>query len=159
MTLTDAQRAYLVAFAFREAGEGASLEAMKAICYVLRNRVRAGWHDGNWIRVIERAPEHAAHAPGPHVELKPESREFQMLLRQIDDVYYQQNADDWTAQNPTSDGTQMLSLEESLCEKNHPRLFWFFVNRPLRPWFKENIIGDKKNHKRTTTLGTMIFVE
>ena len=157
MTQSDAQRAYLVEFCCRQVGENASLEAVLAIAYVIRNRVRAGWEGGNWIKVMERAHLHAAHEPGPRVELDAESRVFQMMLRRVDDIYFAQNAGDWGDVGGQAEGG--LSMEDSLTERNHERLYWYWINRPVRPWFQENILADKKNHKRMTQLGLMIFVE
>ncbi len=147
-------RGHLVTFAYREAGPGASLEAMLAICYLIRNRVKMQWEDGNWIRVIERAHLHAAHDVSPHVELDPESRQYQRLLKEIDDIFY--GGAPSTEGNPPEGG---MSLFESMCERKHERLYWMHTGRPVRPWFAEHIVRDPKNHPMRGTLGTMMFFE
>jgi hypothetical protein len=152
MTMSDFQRAQLVAFAVKEAGPKASLEQMKAICFCMRNRVRAGWHDGNWLRAIEEASESAAHDPDPVVVLNPDSRELQRLLREIDDIYFSNS--DW---GQSSD--EGISMEASLTEEKHEKKYWCFLQRPMRPWFKENILDDRENHKSRTQMGLMIFIE
>lgn len=156
MTISDFQRGFLVEFAIRQAGPGASLDTMLGICYVMRNRVRKGWHDGNWIRAIEHADETAAHDDDPqfHAEIDPNHREFQMMLRQVDDIFFGSAVGGWGMES--SDGPR---LEESLMVKGHEKLYWMWMGRPVRPWFKENILDDSKNHKGRTHLGLMMFIE
>lgn len=162
MTNADAQRAALVFFAYREAGLGASLEAMLAICYIIRNRVKLQWEDGSWIRVMERAAKHSAHDENPNVEIDPESRQYQRLLREVDDIYYggsgNMGAGDGigTARDSSEGG---LSLFESMCERKHERLYWMHTGRPVRTWFRDNIVRDSQNHPQRGTLGTMMFFE
>lgn len=151
MTMSDFQRAQLVSFAFREAGPDASLEQMKGICYVIRNRVRAGWHDGNWLRAIEEAGESAAHVTEGVISLNPDSRELQRLLREIDDIYF---GNGWALSEPGG-----LDMEASLTEEKHEKKYWFFINRPIRAWFKENVLDDRENHRSRTQMGLMMFVE
>ena len=151
MTMSDFQRAQLVAFAYREAGVGASLEQMKGICYCIRNRVRAGWHDGNWLRALEEAGESAAHLLEDVIPLNPDSRELQRLLREIDDIYF---GNSWT-----SSADEGMDMESSLTEKNHEKKYWLFVNRPVRRWFKENILDDREHHRSRTQMGLMMFIE
>lgn len=154
MTNADAQRAALVFFAYREAGPGASLEAMLAICYIIRNRVKLQWEDGNWIRVMERADQHSAHFPidMPSVEIDPESRQYQRLLREVDDVYYGGGG------SPIGEGGG-LSLFDSMCERKHERLYWMHTGRPVKKWFQDNIVRDTQNHPQRGVLGTMMFFE
>jgi len=151
MTLPDFMRARLVEFAVREAGERAPVEAMRAICIVMKNRAKAGWYEGNMLRVIEHADEVAAHEPGT-VKLDPDKRTFQLILHQIDDIYYGQGG--W--------GEEGLSMEASLTEKKHEKLYWMKMGKdapPVRPWFRENILEDRINHKKQTQLGLMMFIE
>lgn len=157
MTLSDHMRGHLVTFAFREAGADASLEAMLAICYVIRNRVKMQWEDGNWIRVIERAHLHGAHEGSPEVELDPESRQFQRLLREVDDIFYGGGAESFGM--AVSKGGGGMSLFDSMCERKHERLYWMHLGRPVRPWFTENIVRDPKNHPQRSALGTILFYE
>ena len=157
MTISDAQRAYLVAFAFREAGPNASLEAMLALCYIIRNRVKLQWEDGDWIRVIERVHLHAAHESSPHVELNSESRQFQRLLREVDDIYY--GGMDGHGMTTAAGDEGGISLFETMCQRKHERLYWMHVGRPVRTWFRDNIIRDPQNHPQRGTLGTMMFFE
>lgn len=157
MTLSDFQRARLVEFAVREAGPKGTVELMQAICLVMRNRARAGWNDGNLLRVIEAADDVRAHETIPHVKLDPDSRTFQLMLRQVDDIYFGQGGGDW-GKAPGVAGN-WLSMEESVTERHHEKLYYHWINRPVREWYRENILQDRENHKQHTQHGLMMFVE
>ncbi len=149
----------LVNFAVRECGEGASLEQMRAIVLVLRNRVKAGW--GGWTEVLENAIDWAAHEPKP-MKLDRESRPFQMLLRDIDDLMYSNLAprdEGWGDEPAKGQSAEIFTVEDALCDPKSPVLYWLFLKRPVRPWFSENIVRDAKNHNVRATKGLMIFYE
>ncbi len=146
MNLRDIERAQLAIFAAREAGPSAALEQMMAICYCIRNRVRAGWEDGSWLRVLENAQTHAAHDPLLPWPLDPNQRAFQMLIRDIDDLYYG---------DLERDRDQGGDLEQAVGTQK----YWSFANRPVRDWFKQNIQQDKENHAGKSQMGLMMFFE
>ena len=138
MTLDQLQRAQLLMFAHQEAAYTGSLAAMKAVCYVVRNRVRKGWFDGNWIEVIENAEDAAGNmAPTPG-KLDVFSRTFQMLMQAVDDIYYSSASDE---------------VEKIVGEA----LYYQFVDRNLRPWFTDAILRDPANHARIAHIGTMVL--
>lgn len=149
MTLNDIQRAALALFAAREAGPSASLEQMKGICYVIRNRVRAGWFDGNWITVMEHADEASGNMPAERFYLDLQSRSLQRLFRDIDDIYYGGGSgNSWTPE-------QAADLETAVGKQ----LYWMFIDRPHNPWFVERILRDPENHPNRAQAGTMMFYE
>jgi hypothetical protein len=149
MTQKDVDRVLLALYAVREAGPKGSLEQMKAICYCLRNQVRAGW--GEWMDVIEKAYETGAHAPALEMPVDANSRVYQRLLRDVDDIYFGHSE-----LGPTDEGG---SLESSLCDPQHPCCYWAFVERPMLPRFAETIVRDPKNHPNRATMGMMVFYE
>jgi len=138
MTIDMLQRAQLVLFAHHEAARTGSLDAMKAICYVVRNRVRAGWHDGSWIDVIENADEVAGNTPTPAPKIDAYSRPFQMLMQAVDDIYYS------SASDPI----------EGVVDK---ALYFQFMDKPLRVWFTENILRKQQEHARKAHIGTLVL--
>jgi hypothetical protein len=160
LTLNDVQRAALALFAAREAGEFGSLEQMKAIAYCVRNRVKSGWHDGQWLTVLERSEEAAANMPLPRVVLDPSNRVLQRLIADIDDIYYGLSAGDPnriknmipTAQRFTVDGG---TLEQSLQMSCH----WCWLNQPITPWFQANILDQQEHHPHRVQMGLMAFFE
>lgn len=159
MTLNDVQRAELALFAAREAGFDASLEQMKAICYCIRNRVKQGWHDGQWLTVMEHAEEAAGNLKDARTVLDPANRTLQRLIADVDDIYYGSPQTDDGLKNrfPTAQifATEGGSLEETLKKS----CYWMFVNKPRTPWFQENILDRPDEHPLRTQMGLMVFFE
>jgi hypothetical protein len=135
-------------FASREVGPRGSLEQMKAICYCLRNRVRAGWHEGSWIAAIEHADEVAAHHPETPSYFDPNSRSIQRLMSEIDDIFYGQRI---TNDDEGNGG----GLEDSIGKQ----MFWMFLDRPVTEWFVKHIVRDMENHPTHAQMGLMMFFE
>lgn len=155
MTDREFEKAMLVNFAAREVGPHGSLEQMKAVALCIRNRVNQGW--GRWLDVIESAEDAAAHEP-IKMRLKRDDRSLQMMLREVDDVVYGRMSAK-PADSQSNGAGANLSLEDALCDPKSPALYWMFLKRPVRPWFSENIIQDKRNHPVRSTAGLMIFYE
>lgn len=147
MTLNDVQRAALVLFAAREVGDDGNLEQMKAVCMIIRNRVRAGWSDGNWLTVME---EHANIAGNdrPETRLRLEDRRLQALARDIDGIFYGQDQDD--------DVAKACARQD---KDRGPIFYWCFIQRPIRGWFATRIIGDKENHRNRGQISFMMLYE
>ena len=144
MNLATFERAQLAAFAYRQARGTGSLDCMKCICYVLRNRVKAGWGDGSWLSVLEGAPlvDGNVYLPEHPVLFAAQDRMLQMLLREIDDIYLEGgmkiHADDtWTV------------VQDAL--------YYQFADRDPNPWFLEHILRDTKNHPRIGQVGTIML--
>jgi len=142
----DVDRVLLVRYAVQEVGDRGSLEQLKAVCYCLRNRVRAGW--GDWIEVIEGANEMRANEPLEPTLIDISNRAYQRLLHDVDDIYFGHSQDRLT------DGT---SLEDTLCSSERPAFHWIFLDRPMTEWFKDNIAKYKENHPNISSMGLMMF--
>ena len=136
MTTDTFVKAQLAAFAYTEANHTGSIDAMLAVCFIVRNRVRAGWAGGDWNRVINFAAQHAAYEVdtqqhGPSLE----SEIFRRLLLQVDEIYQ---------------GTMQDNLTETkglyYCDATERR-------RPMREWFVTRIVRDPYNHPRIAQVG------
>ena len=96
MTLETFIRAQLVAFAYQQVGETGSVNSLKAVCFCMTNRLKAGWSN-DLLELIEQAHESSAH---PMLEgwqpptLKASSPQLQGLLRDIDDIFYPTGEDE-----------------------------------------------------------------
>lgn len=146
MTLNDVQRAALVLFAVREVGEDGNLEQMKAVCYIMRNRVRAGWADGNWLTVME---DHANMAANylTDAKIRVDDRRLQALARDIDGIFYGHEDEE-------------ISRTCSRQDKDRgPIMHWCFIQRPIRPWFEKTIIGDPEHHRNRSQISFMMLYE
>lgn len=148
MTLETFVRAQLVAFAYQQVGQTASVNCLKAICYATVNRQKAGWSN-DLLELIEQAPETAAHlipeaTPAP----KAGSSALQGLLRDIDDIFY-----------PTGeDETRKIICPPD--PKRKPLLYWQnLLNKEVRPWFIENIVRQPADHPRRAQVGMIVFYE
>jgi hypothetical protein len=150
MTPNELQRAATVFFAARECGPGASADTMKMIACVVRNRVRAGWGDGYWLNVIENHDQSSAHDPLPAMPLDLQSRNLQILARDIDEIFYSQSFD--LAAHPTE-------IPEDPAARVGKALYWLFMDRPVRQWFQDRIIRDQKNHPPRTQFGTLMLFD
>lgn len=151
MTHNDSQKALLLHFAVREVGATGGVEQMKAVCYCLRNRVRAGW--GEWTEVIEHADEVGAHEDRVRYYIDPAKRPYQMMLQAIDDIFFAQpKTESWNGQKIDQDA-QGEGLEAAVGTAK----YWRFLNRPLRKWFHENVVDQKLEHPERTSMGLMVM--
>lgn len=151
MTLNDIQRAHLAMMAVREAGEGGALEQMKAICYCIRNRVRQGWHGGDWIQVLEHLDDARGNVvTGPRMVIDAGNRNFQRLIMEIDEIYFSRRDYEREPSN-----ARMPDLEEAIGKA----CYWLFINQPVVSWFEDHILKDPKNHPQKANMGLMLFFE
>jgi hypothetical protein len=160
LTLNDVQRAQLALFAARAAGQGASLEQMKAIAYCIRNRVKAGWWDGQWLTVMEHAGEIEANELDEPWYLDLNNRALQRLVADIDEIYYggrtaggaRVEQAPMVAQRYAAESTD---LEEAIGKS----VYWAWLNRPFTTWFRENVLEQSHNHPNRAQMGMMVFFE
>lgn len=139
MTLDQFQRAQLFAFAYQQAVHTGSVPAMKAVAYVVRNRVINGWHDGNWIDAIQYADRVSGNEPTPPPPFDCYSQMFQVLARAIDDIYFGQ-----------SDDTGRV-VDKAL--------YFQFIDKPLREWFTDNVLLQPNAHPRRAVIGSMMVYD
>lgn len=152
MTAEGAVKAMLVQFAWHEVEGKGSLNEMLAVACCIRNRVVAGWSDGDWIRVIDSAPKAAAHGllpadawckasmgeiPGRGVALDFNNESLMMLMREVEDIYH---------------GVFTDELTEG-CK------YWLFAGREVRPWFQEKIVRQTEHHPRLAQVGQLMMFE
>lgn len=143
MTLETFIRAQLVAFAYQQVGETGSVNSLKAVCYVMTNRLKAGWSN-DLLELIDQANEHSAHPPhlimSEPPALKAGSASLQGLLRDIDDVFY-------------------ASTEDETRKTVGKCLYWQnLLNKNTRPWFIENIVRSPE-HPRKAQVGMIVLYE
>lgn len=152
MNFAAFERAQLAAFAYSEARGTGSLDCMKAVCYVLRNRVKAGWGDGTWLAVIEGARLVAGNVEIPGDEQLPIAsgdRLLQLLLRDVDDIYLGGGG-----HGIDDDVARVVQGESKV-----GALYYSFVEREPNPWFVTHIVHEPENHPRIGQVGTMMLFE
>jgi hypothetical protein len=138
MNLSTFERAQLANFAYREARYTGSLDCMKAVCYALRNRLKAGWGSGSWISVMESHSQVEGNVGTGWLELDTQDRLLQLLVRDIDDIYMGTSEDD----------TKRVVQDA---------LYYQFIDQPPNPWFVKHIVQDPKEHPRVAQVGPLAF--
>jgi hypothetical protein len=146
VTLNEIQRASLALYAARKAGPKGSLDQMRAICHVLKNRAQAGWAD-NYLQLIEIAWMTEGNEPGSDRTLDLNDRCLQQIAKDVDEIYFG-NADD--------EISRICGRQD---KSKGPLLYWVFVDRPTSSWFRENIASKPKEHYQRGILGFMYLYE
>lgn len=137
---------------------------MRAILFILRNRVKSGWGGGSWLAVMDGAATSSAHlvvqwtpevdefdlpeARSPEPEARSSDRLLQMIVRDVDDIYL--------GQEPWDDPVRQVVCGPGAApgmKDWHPVLYYSFVDRPPRPWFVENIIQKPAEHPQVGQRG------
>ena len=116
----------LATFCIEECSKTGNVDNMLAVAFVLRNRVDAGWHGGDWLSVIEDAPKQRGNFPPPLVGLSLRDYHIKEFLRQIDDVYTGEAEDELT----------------------QGALYYAVLHTLTDEWFISNIVRNPNSHPR-----------
>jgi hypothetical protein len=127
----------LVRFCVNEAYHEGSSILVLAIAQVLKNRVDAGW--GEWIHVIEGAPNYVGTVRQNRLALDPRDVLFRKILLGIDDIYYG-TADDGDVNND-----------------EYKSLYYAELHNINRQWFIDNIATNSGDHPRIAKVGQFDF--
>jgi len=137
MNLATFERAQVAAFAYRRARYTGSLFCLRAVCYILRNRIKAGWGEMGWLSVMESHPAvEGNERPDGVPMLDPQDRLLQLLIRDIDDIYL----------GTSEDETKLVVADA---------LYFQMIDQPPRDWFVKNIVRQPQDHPRTGQIGPM----
>lgn len=139
MTYENYIKAQLVHYCVNEGWDG-SIETPLAIAQTLKNRVDEGWGGGDWMKVIEAAPDYSGNSKKNRPAIEPRDLIFRSILQQIDEVYY---------------GT---SFENYVNDDQGQKALYFAELHTLdRDWFKQNIVSDPENHPMIAKVGQINF--
>lgn len=141
MTVADFEMALASLLAWREERSNGS-NGMLAVLFVLRNRVKAGWHEGSWTRNID------AHNQFSSISVLGDSQtiaypdvrdpQFLQILQAVDSVY---------------EGNRVDNLSNGA-------LYYADLASPgytKGGWFQRNIIEHPDLHPRVATVGTTTY--
>jgi hypothetical protein len=160
MNFATFERAQVAAFAYREARHTGSIDCMRAVCFILRNRKQARWGDGTWLSLIGSHHLVSAGDSGlPFWTDEPltggNDRLLQLIVSGVDDIYLSQEGyDDPVRQVVCGEMQGNVLLGKA---KPAPTLYYSFVDRQPRPWFLENIVRRPQEHAQVGQIGTMMF--
>ena len=141
MTFESYVKSRLMDFVIEEAYANGGVEPMLAVAQVLANRVKAGWRGGDWLHVIDSAPEYRGTIPPQnYMGLDPRDGSFRELMRRIDDVYHGV-ADDTNVNNESGKS-----------------LYYAELHNINREWFSEHILSDTESHPLLAKVGDLTFI-
>jgi hypothetical protein len=158
MNLQDIAVVHLTFFAWREGERLApgSLDAKKAIAHVVRNRVDAGWENGDWLKIIMNT-DVSSSSLVEDVDWKSYidlwSYDFKALYGHCEAVYSGLINDALTT------GADLRQVQIMTRSYQAQKAFFYAAlgDAKLRPWFLENIVRKPEEHPRTVTVGTITF--
>ena len=140
MTFESYVKSRLMDFVVEEAYASGGVEPMLAVAQVLANRVHAGWQGGDWLRVIDSAPDYRGTLqPKNYTPLDPREGNFRELMRRVDDVYHG-TADDTNVNNESGKS-----------------LYYAELHNINRDWFSTHILSDLESHPRLAVVGQITF--
>jgi len=169
MNFAAFERAQVAAFAYREARFTGSLDCMRAVCFVLRNRVKSSWSGGSWLAVMEQAHLTAATndlgcavlstGSGLNGAGAASDRLLQLMVKDVDDIYLSQESYDDPVRMVTEGARPGISSGIVAKKDWHPALYYSFVDQAsrMRPWFVENIIRRPEEHGQMGQIGKMML--
>src|SRR6266481_297945 len=144
---TDFLCGQLALLAWRD-GFTEGLSGMEAVCFVIRNRVNAGWWGGNWVDVLAHHRDYSYRTElYPDTLPDPRVYSFQYLLQEINGIFSGQRKDDVTVPNQPS----------FVASAYKPALYYAKLNEINRDWFLENISRQPQIHSRVAQVGALTF--
>lgn len=146
MTGETVIKGQLALLAWREGHVHGGLDNSLAVAFVVRNRVRAGWHGGSWAGVLENHSLYSSVLEIPSPKL-PDMRDpnVMRLFQMIDGVYEGSLQDKLTVAPSMKTG------------EGRGGLFYAELHHVTRPWFVSHVLGDQENHPRTSQVGQVTF--
>lgn len=138
------EKSQLFLQSWREAGHLGE-QAMMAVAFALRNRQRAGWDGGIWLKIIENANRMRYNNIPPN-EGFPDLRDpiIHKFLARIDGIYDGSMPDTYTSCTHPIEGVRVGKYWADLAEITNER-------------FLELIVRSPESHPKTSTVGTLTF--
>jgi hypothetical protein len=162
MTVKDLIVTEVALFSWREGSRlipGICPAAWRGIAHVLNNRLRAGWWEGDWLKVIAEAPK---HSPNLTEEMDfrslPDhwSREFRAHYEACEQIYENRLLDDVTTSANAS--PKYITGSGSV----QAGVYYCVLNRVTSPWFQDKILSHTNDHPRTAEIsggdGNLVFL-
>jgi len=132
-------------------------QAMMAVAFALRNRQRAGWEGGFWLKVIEHA-DRLRYNDAPLNLDWPDLRDpiVHRVLARIDGVY------DGSASDNLTSVTAPMPIERYAWQGGDSAQvrtgkYWAELSGITNKEFLERIVRDPASHPKTSTVGSLTF--
>jgi hypothetical protein len=156
VTGSDFIKAQLALTAFRD-GSHESINGCLAVAFCIRNRVRAGWQGGDWLKVLAHHSEYAASAtpPNPYDLPDPRNYTFGLLLQEVDGIFSGSREDDILTPNSSLMGP-IVNFEGQPARP--VALYYGRLDDPnIREWFVQNISSNHDSHRQIASVGSLTF--
>jgi len=144
MTREGVEKAMLFLQSWREAGHLGE-QCMSAVAFALRNRQRASWEGGNWMKIVENANRIRYNNTAPN-QGYPDMRDpiINRFLSRIDGIYDGSTPDIYTTTTHPTEGPRTGKYWANLGDITDKR-------------FLELIVRCPRSHPKTSTVGTLTF--
>jgi hypothetical protein len=134
---------------------------MLGICFVISNRVRAGWESGDWLKVMSKVYTYSASEPSEMMNLEfPDIWEpsWRWLAGKVEDMYDGTLPDTITC-TPSLESMAAVvpGCERNPANQSKPSFFYANLNMPIRDWFVNKIIRCPAEHPQTVTIPPLAF--
>src|SRR5271166_4121131 len=160
MNIKDLIVTELALFSWRQGNlliPGVCLSGWLGIAHVLNNRLRAGWWDTDWLKVIANAAKHSPTLPDQmDFTSLPDhwSREFRSHYESCEKIYDNRLVDEITASANST--PKYSSSGEVQCG-----VYYAVLSKVTNPWFYEKIMEHPEDHPRTAEVsggdGNLVF--
>jgi hypothetical protein len=147
MTFDNYVKGQLLGLAIREGARHGGVNNTLAIAQVIANRVRAGWHGGDWLKVISDAPRVSGTIYDGFAEIDPRDVNFRLALQKMDDVY---------AGGIANEAMTALSVRRDPEKPRIQALYYGELDHINNVWFT-SILRNPAAHPRITNIGPVTF--
>src|SRR6266576_5594730 len=144
---TDFLYGQLALLAWRD-GFTEGLDGMRAVAFVIRNRVNAGWWGGSWVEVLAHHRDYSYRTEAyPDTLPDPRVYSFQCFLQEVNSIFSGQQVDNVTA--PAQPSFVASAYRQAL--------YYAKLNEITSDHFLENISRQPQIHSRVAQVGALTF--
>lgn len=157
-TVKDLIVSELALFSWRDGNRlipGVAPRAWIGIAHVLANRLRAGWFDSDWMKILFEAPKHSSSLEMDFRTLPGHwDRDWRQHYELCEQIYDNRLPDDVTTSANDSEYTTSAGIVRA-------GVYYCVLNKVTNPWFQEKILDHPDDHPRTAEVsggeGNLIF--
>lgn len=125
--------------------------AMLGCAFVIRNRIRAGWHGGQWHEILSNHHKYSAKVElYPDTIPDPRGFAFMSFLQQVDQIF-SGALDDFVTIKQDGDWKYVMSVAPPVA------MYYGRLNDITNDWFLQNIARKGDEHPRIAQVGQLFF--
>jgi hypothetical protein len=143
MTYENYIKAKLADVAVEDGYRYGGTDCAMAVAQVMFHRVEAGWHGGDWRKVIAEAPNVRGTTYTKPYDFDTREPSFRQILASIDDVYH-----------GLADASGVMGIRDGVDVK---ALYYCVLHNVTSEWFKDHVLADRKSHPNIAVVGQLTF--